>query len=140
MITGFLILIGGFALFTTTLVAIGAVMPTAKEAGNLMGVIIVLVFVPLYAASLIISDPQDMMVQIFTYFPFSAPVTALLRNGLGSLSTGEAAIVIAILYIGATLMFRLAVRLFQHGSISYTSRVNIRTALGQPAKGDAPAN
>ncbi len=41
MITGFLILIGGFALFTTTLVAVGAVMPTAKEAGNLMGVIIV---------------------------------------------------------------------------------------------------
>jgi ABC-2 type transport system permease protein len=138
MITGLLILIGGFALFTTTLVAIGAAVPTAKEAGNLMGVIIVLVFVPLYAASLIISDPQDMMVQIFTYFPFSAPVTALLRNGLGSLSTGEAAIVITILYIGATLMFRLAVRLFQHGSIAYTSRVNIRTALGQPAK-SAPA-
>jgi hypothetical protein len=35
-------------------------------------------------------------------------------------------------------MFRLAVRLFQHGSTSYTSRVNIRTALGAPAKG-APA-
>ncbi len=89
---------------------------------------------------MIISDPQDMMVQIFTYFPFSAPVTALLRNGLGSLSTGEAAIVIAILYIGAALMFRLSVRLFQHGSISYTSRVKIRTAVGWPAKGDAPAN
>lgn len=135
MITGFLILIGGFALFTTTLVAAGAVMPTAKEAGNLMAVIIVLAFVPLYAASMIISDPQDMAVQIFTYFPFSAPVTALLRNGLGSLSTGEAAIVIAILYVSAALMFRLSVRLFQHGSISYTSRVNIRATLGWPAKG-----
>lgn len=138
MITGFLILIGGFALFTTTLVAIGAIVPTAKEAGNLVGVIIMLVFLPLYAGSMIISDPQDMMVQILTYFPFSAPVTALLRNGLGSLSAGEAAIVIAILYIGAAIMFRLAVRLFQHGSTSYTSRVNIRTALGRPAKG-APA-
>lgn len=38
MIIGALLLIGGFALFTTTLVAIGAVMPTAKEAGNFMGV------------------------------------------------------------------------------------------------------
>lgn len=135
MITGFLILIGGFALFTTTLVAVGAVMPTAKEAGNLMGVIIVLAFVPLYGGSMIISAPQDMAVQIFTYFPFSAPVTALLRNGMGSLSTAEAAIVIAILYVSAALMFRLSVRLFQHGSISYTSRVNIRAALGWTAKG-----
>ena len=129
MVAGFLILVGGFALFTTTLVAIGAVMPTAKEAGNFMAVVIALIFVPFYAVSLIFSNPQAMIVQVFTYFPFSAPVTALLRNGLGSLSSGEAAIVIAILFTGAVAMFFLGVRLFQYGSISYNSKVNIRTAL-----------
>ncbi|MDF9277399.1 ABC transporter permease [Arthrobacter sp. EH-1B-1] len=129
MIIGFLLLIGGFALFTTTLVAIGAVMPTAKEAGNFMGVMMALIFVPFYAISLIFSNPQALIVQIFTYFPFSSPVTAMLRNALGSLSVAEASIVIAILFIGAVLMFFLAVRLFQYGSISYTSKVNIRTAL-----------
>lgn len=129
MITGFLILVGGFALFTNTLVAIGAIMPTVKEAGNYMAVMIALIFVPFYAVSLIFSNPQALIVQVFTYFPFSAPVTALLRNGLSSLGAVEAAIVIAILYIGAVLMFFLAVRLFQYGSISYASRVNIKTAL-----------
>lgn len=129
MIIGFLLLVGGFALFTTTLVAIGAVMPTAKEAGNFMGVMMALIFVPFYAISLIFSNPQALIVQTFTYFPFSSPVTAMLRNGLGSLNTGEAAIVIAILFIGSVLMFFLAVRLFQYGSISYTSKVNVRTAL-----------
>ncbi|WP_104044862.1 ABC transporter permease [Arthrobacter sp. ZGTC412] len=129
MITGFLILVGGFALFTNTLVAIGAIMPTVKEAGNYMAVMIALIFVPFYAVSLIFSNPQALIVQVFTYFPFSAPVTALLRNGLGSLGAVEAAFVIAILYIGAVLMFFLAVRLFQYGSISYASRVNIKTAL-----------
>jgi ABC-2 type transport system permease protein len=130
MIIGFLLLLGGFALFTTTLVAIGAVMPTAKEAGNFMGVMIALIFVPFYAVSLIFPHPSALIVQVFTYFPFSTPVTAMIRNGLGSLSLWEAAIVLAILYIGAVLMFFLAVRLFQYGSISYTSKVNIRTALG----------
>lgn len=129
LIIGFLLLVGGFALFTTTLVAIGAVMPTAKEAGNFMGVMMALIFVPFYAISLIFSNPQALIVQIFTYFPFSSPVTAMLRNALGSLSVGEAAIVIAILFVGAVVMFFLAVRLFQYGSISYTSKVNIRTAL-----------
>lgn len=129
MVIGFLILVGGFALFTTTLVAIGAVMPTAKEAGNFMGVMMALIFVPFYAVALVVSDPHAVIVQIFTYFPFSAPVTALLRNGFGSLSVLEAAIVIVILYAGAAVMLRLAVRLFQYGSISYTSKVNIRTAL-----------
>ena len=129
MTVGLLILVGGFALFTTTLVAIGAVMPTAKEAGNFMGVMMALIFVPFYAVALVISDPQSVIVQIFTFFPFSAPVTALLRNGFGSLSLLEAGIVIVILFVGAAVMLRLAVRLFQYGSISYTSKVNVRTAL-----------
>jgi ABC-2 type transport system permease protein len=129
MTIGLLILVGVFALFTTTLVAIGAVMPTAKEAGNFMGVMMALIFVPFYAVALVISDPQSVIVQIFTFFPFSAPVTALLRNGFGSLSLPEAGIVIVILFVGAAVMLRLAVRLFQYGSISYTSKVNIRTAL-----------
>ena len=34
MTVGLLILVGGLALFTTTLVAIGAVMPTAREQGT----------------------------------------------------------------------------------------------------------
>ncbi|MFF1252655.1 ABC transporter permease [Pseudarthrobacter sp. NPDC058329] len=105
MIIGFLLLVGGFALFTTTLVAIGAVMPTAKEAGSFMGVMMALIFVPFYTISLIFSNPESLIVQVFTYFPFSSPVTAMLRNGLGSLSISEAATVLAILYIGAVLMF-----------------------------------
>jgi ABC-2 type transport system permease protein len=129
MTVGFLILVGGFALFTTTLVAIGAVMPTAKEAGNFMGVMMALIFVPFYAVALVVSDPHAVIVQIFTYFPFSAPVTALLRNGFGSLNLLEAGIVIAVLFGGAAVMLRVAVRLFQYGSISYTSKVNLRTAL-----------
>jgi ABC-2 type transport system permease protein len=129
MTVGFLILVGGFALFTTTLVAIGAVMPTAKEAGNFMGVMIALIFIPFYSVSLVISEPHSPIVQVFTYFPFSAPVTALLRNAFGSLGVLEAAMVIAILYVGAAVMLRLAVRLFQYGSNSYTSKVSIRTAL-----------
>ncbi|MFF1381932.1 ABC transporter permease [Arthrobacter sp. NPDC058288] len=129
MTVGLLILVGGFALFTTTLVAIGAVMPTAKEAGNFMGVMIALIFIPFYSVSLVVSEPHSPIVQVFTFFPFSAPVTALLRNAFGSLGIAEAAVVIAILYIGAAMMLRVAVRLFQYGSISYTSKVSIRTAL-----------
>lgn len=138
MTVGLLILIGGFALFTTTLVAIGAVMPTAREAGNFTGIMMALIFVPFYAVALVVSDPQAIIVQVFTYFPFSAPVTALLRNGFGSLSLAEAGVVIGILFVGAAVMLRVAVRLFQYGSISYTSKVNIRTALRAGSRHAAP--
>jgi ABC-2 type transport system permease protein len=129
MIIGFLLMAGGFSLFTTTLVALGTIMPTAKEAGNFMGIMIALLFVPAYAVPLIVSSPQSVIVQLFTYFPYSAPVTSMLRNGFGSLKLYEAGIVIAILFIGSMIMLRLAVRLFQYGSISYTSRISLRAAL-----------
>jgi len=107
-------------LFTTTLVAIGAIMPTARDAGQVSTPLMILIFVPFYAASLIVSDPHALIVQAFTYFPYTAPVTAMLRNGLGSLNPLEATLVIAELFVLGVLMLRLAVRLFRYGSIEYS--------------------
>lgn len=125
MIVGALLLLGGFTVFTGVLVAIGAVMPTAKDAGTIFGPLMALIFVPFYAISLIISDPRAPIVQIFTYFPLSAPVTALLRNGFGTLTPVEATIVIAELFIVGFLILRLAVHLFRYGSIQYSGKLSI---------------
>jgi len=94
-----LLLLGGFVLFTGTLVAVGAIMPTAKEAGPIFASLMVMIFLPCYVVTLIVSNPQALIVQIFTYFPFTAPITAMLRNGFGSLTTLESAIVIAELFV-----------------------------------------
>lgn len=125
IIVGALLLLGGFTVFTGVLVAIGAIMPTAKDAGTIFGPLMALIFVPFYAISLIISDPRAPIVQIFTYFPLSAPVTALLRNSFGTLSPLESTIIIAELFIAGFLILRLAVHLFRYGSIQYSSKLSI---------------
>ena len=126
MIVGALLLLGGFILFTGTLVAIGAVVPTVKEAGTIFGPLIALMFIPFYVIPLIISDPHALIVQIFTYFPYSAPVTAIIRNGFGSLSAVESTVVIVELFVLGVLSLRLAVHLFRYGSISYSQKLSIR--------------
>jgi ABC-2 type transport system permease protein len=131
MIVGALIAIGGFALFTGTTVAIGAVMPTARDAGNIFGALIALMIVPLYAGSLVISDPQNPVVQIFTYFPYSAPITAMLRNAFGSLAGWEAAIVITGLFLLSAVVLRIAARLFRTGSIQYNNRVSLKAVFSR---------
>ncbi|MBT1001283.1 ABC transporter permease [Paenarthrobacter sp. DKR-5] len=135
MLTGALLLLGGFTVFTGTLVAIGAVMPTAKEAGTVFGPLMALIFVPFYTVSLIVSDPHAPIVQIFTYFPLSAPVTALLRNGFGTLSPAESIAVIVELYLVGFLLLRLAVHLFRYGSIEYSRKLSLRDAFRRPAPG-----
>jgi len=129
MVVGTFLLLGGFLLFTGTLVAVGAVMPTVKDASSIFGSLMALIFVPLYAVSLIVSDPQALIVQIFTYFPFSAPVTAMLRNSFGSLTPLESAIVIAELFTFGFIALRLAVYLFRYGSIEYSKKLSIRNTL-----------
>lgn len=125
LIIGALLLLGGFTLFTAVLISIGAVMPTAKEAGTIFGPLMAMMFVPFYAVSLVISDPQAFIVQVFTYFPLTAPVTAMLRNGFGTLSGTEATIVIAELFIIGLLVLRLAVHLFRYGSIEYGRKLSV---------------
>ena len=124
MVVGALLLIGGFTLFTGTLVAVGAVMPTAKEASNVFGVVMALLFAPFWVISLVASDPNSLIVQVFTYFPYSSTVTSMMRNGLGSLGTGRAVIVIAELFFFGFIVLKLAMRLFKFGSIEYSKRVS----------------
>jgi ABC-2 type transport system permease protein len=124
MIIGALLLLGGFTLFTGTLVAVGAIMPTAKEAGNVFGVVTALLFAPFWVISLVASDPNSLIVQIFTYFPYSAAVTGMMRNGLGSLGTMSAIIVISELFILGFFVLKLAIRLFRYGSIEYSKRIS----------------
>ncbi|WP_111720528.1 ABC transporter permease [Homoserinimonas sp. OAct 916] len=129
MIVGTLILIGGFALFTATLVALGAVMPTAKEAGPIFGAMMALIFIPFYVLPLTISDPNAIIVQVFSYFPYSAPITALLRNAFGTLPLEQAIVIILILFGLSAIVLRMAVKLFQYGSIEYTRKINVREVL-----------
>ena len=142
MVVGALLLLGGFTLFTGTLVAIGAVMPTAKEAGAAFGPLVALIFVPLYTISLIVSDPNAPIVGVFTYFPLSAPVTAMLRNAFGTLTPVVSAVIIVELLVLAVLALRLAVHLFRYGSIEYSHRLSIRRTFSRRtrAAGKAVSN
>lgn len=58
----------------------------------------------------------------------------MLRNGFGTLSTTEAIIVIAELFILGILVLRLAVHVFRYGSIQYSSTLD-HQAPPPPATG-----
>ncbi len=131
MLVGVLLLVGGFSLVTTTLAAAGAIMPTARDAGAIAAPVSIVPFAPLWAGALVLSNPQSFVVQILTYFPYTAAPTAMLRNGLGTLSGVEATIVIVELFVLSYMIFRVAVRLFQYGSIEYSQKVALKAALAK---------
>jgi len=120
-----------FLLFTGLLVAIGAIAPTAKEAGSFFGVIMIFLFGPLYAVTLFVSMPNSPIVKFLSFFPLTAPIPLMLRNAVGNLSIPDALIGIVILAISSVLALSIAVRLFRHGVLQYSSRLPLSVLLNK---------
>lgn len=129
--SSFVIFILSFLFFTGLLVAIGAAVPTAKEANGFIGVVMMLLFAPLYAASLFISNPESGIVQFLSYFPLTSPIPLLLRNAVGNLSVSEALIACGLLFVATVFIIRLAVRLFRFGALEYSRKLNLKEIFGR---------
>ena len=120
------VLLLGIVMFTGILVGFGSLFPSAQDAGRYLGIVVLWTFIPLYAIGYVISSPHALIVTVFTYFPLTAPSTVLLRNAVGTLSTGEALGALAVLLIAATLSILFAIRAFNYGAMAYTRRISIK--------------
>lgn len=124
---GAIIFAFSFLLFTGLLVAIGAAMPTAREASGFFGIVMMLIFGPLYAFTLFVSAPHSQIVTFLSFFPLTAPIPLMLRNAVGNLDTSEAIIGIAVLAVSATIILAIAIRLFRYGALEYSKALSIKS-------------
>lgn len=123
-----------FLLFTGLLVTIGAIAPTAKEAGGFFGIIVVLLFGPLYAVTLFISMPNSPIVKFLSFFPLTAPIPLMLRNAFGNLTIPDSIIGIIILMASSVIALFIAVRLFRYGVLQYSSRLSLSVIFNKSQK------
>lgn len=121
------LLISGFLLFTGLLVGIGAASPTAKEANSFFGVIILIMFIPFYFFSLLMSSEPSIVVSILSYFPLTAPVTLMTRNAFGTIGINEALIGLAVVFICGVVAINIAIQIFRYGTLEYSKRLSLRS-------------
>ena len=132
MIMGSLLLVSGFLLFTAGLVAIGAALPTEKEAQSMYAVVLLVLLSPIFLITQILTNPDAGVVRVFTYFPVTAPMTAMIRNALGALGWGPGLGVTAVVLAATWVVFQVAVRVYQYGSAEYSRKVSLKLALQRP--------
>lgn len=126
MVVGALLLVGGVLLASSLFVTVGAAVPTIKDASALQSVALFSVLIPLYAAFFVLTNPHSPITAVFTYFPTFTPVTAMLRNAVGTLSPLESVVCIVELFVVAFLVLQFAVFLFRHSVAQYGSKVSLR--------------
>lgn len=115
-----------FAFFTGVLVLIGATMPTAREANQFMGFVMIALYGPLYAVSLFISMPDAPIVRFLSLFPLTSPIPLLMRNAAGNLQPWEIAAGVLILLASSIFVLILAVRVFRFGALEYSRKVSLK--------------
>ena len=98
---------------------VGSLVSTARDASSFIGPTIIVMVLPLYFMQLFMATEPNLLVQFFTYFPFSAPIALMLRNGFGTLSTLEFCLGIIIVIISASIAIHLAIHSFQKNSINF---------------------
>lgn len=126
ILIGAALFVGGFMLFTGILVAIGAAVPTAKEANNFFGVVILMMVVPFYASATIVADPSQTIVKVLSFFPVTSPITLMLRNAVGNLSTLEVVAGLVIVFVSGIIAITVAIRTFRYGTVEYSRRIGLK--------------
>ena len=107
-------------LYAGVCVLVGSMVSTARDASSFIGPAIIFMVFPLYFMQMFMTDP-NLIVQIFTYFPLSAPISLMLRNIFGTISTPEFCIGIAVVSVSAVIAIRLAVKTFQKNAINFST-------------------
>lgn len=106
-------------LVTGCLTYIGTITPTAKDASQFIGPVIISVVFPLYFMSAFMATEPNGLVYFLTYFPLSAPTALMLRSAFGTLTTPEFAIALIEIVTLSVIVIRATVRSFQKNAINF---------------------
>ena len=120
LISCIVLFIFSILLFAGFCTYIGAITPTAKDAAQFIGPIIIGVVLPLYFMQMMLSGEVNGLVEFLTYFPLSAPIALMGRVAVGSISTPGLIIGIVELVVLSVLATRATVVTFQKNAINFS--------------------
>ncbi len=124
--------LAGYVFYAAIMAGVGAIVPTAREAGGFVAFFMISALSPFYFITALIAEPTGPTAVITSYFPLTAPLVLVLRNALGALSPLEIAASMAALIVYITITFAVAVKLFEAGALEYGQRLSLKRAFAKP--------
>lgn len=118
----------GFFIYGMMYGAVGSLVSKPEDIGS-VAMPIILVFVIGFAVVMSsIEDPNNAIgMKICSFIPFTSSMAMFARIAMGSVSTGEIALSIAILVVSTVLIGVLAAKIYRAGVLMYGTRPKLRT-------------
>lgn len=119
----------GYLVFAVVFVAIGAVTSSAREGQQLAPIFTLLSVSPLWFASAIIFFPNNPAIIALTIFPFTAPVTLMMRLGVTEVPLWQILTSIAVLIVCVVGGLFLTAKIVRTFLLMYGKRPGLGTII-----------
>jgi ABC-2 type transport system permease protein len=126
ILTTVVIAIPAYVCTAALMTAIGATTTSTQESQATGSIFFILHVIPLYLAWLIVETPNAVLPTVFTFLPFTALLTLILRNIFASVPLWQVAAAVALQVLYAAAALWLAGRAFRMGMLQYGQRLNWR--------------
>ena len=120
ILTNVLLLLFSYFFYVGASTLVGALVPTARDASQFIGPVIIGIMLPFYFMSLFMAGQNNIVLYLFSYFPLTAPTALMLRNAFGMLPWYELLIGLVELAVCSMLVIRLTVKTFQKNAINFS--------------------
>lgn len=126
IIFGIIYFILGYLLFGILMTTLGSIGSTARESSQWTMIIVLPAVAPLILISLFINNPDHVIFTVFTLFPLTAPVAAVMKLSIGAFPVWELLLSITILTASILGAMWLAARVFRTFLLMYGKRPSFR--------------
>ena len=126
IIFGIIYFILGYLLFGILMATLGSIGSTARESSQWTGIFVMPAVAPLILIPLFIENPDHIIFTVFTLFPLTAPVAAIMKLSIGAMPVWELVLSIAILISSIIGAMWLASRVFRTFLLMYGKRPSLR--------------
>lgn len=118
----------GFFIYGMMYGAVGSLVSKIEDIGSVAMPIILVFVIGFVVVMSSIEDPNSAIgMKICSFIPFTSSMAMFARIAMGSVSTGEIALSIAILVVSTVLIGILAAKIYRAGVLMYGTRPKLRT-------------
>ncbi len=121
--------LAGYFVSGAIMAGLGAAATGVREAAQLSGLILIPLLVPIYAASVLLSEPNGTLARALSFVPFTAPTTMMIRLSVGDPPVLEILASLAVTVLAAVALLWVAARIFRAGLLMYGQRMGVRRAV-----------
>lgn len=126
VIISIIFFIPAFLFYTGIAAGMGVVGSSEKESNQILGILILLIYIPLFFLMIIRDSPNGLWAKILSLVPITAPTTIVLRCGFAKVPPGEIILSFVIMVISIYLVLKAGIKIFRLGTLMYGKRPTLR--------------